>query len=168
MLSMLLFAAPPWVSPFARIVSAVVAALRSVRVSVNGVALAIACVSIVVGGWWVARSARLQERDRVAAITRDAEQKLRSDLQILIAARRGESAADARRIAGISQELRALIASIPAEIRRERETVFVPIATSPSVPPPPNAAARPVWPDYPDRIRDTLNKINIAPTREGK
>lgn len=159
-------AMPPWALPFAAAARAVLAWLREIRVTVNGVMIASLIAIMALGGWWIARSARADERADMAAARKAATDELRADLDVLIAARSGRIAASDDRLRAISGELRALVAQIPAEVRTETRTavvagpqVLVPVIGPTKVVPAPVKAG---GCDYTPEIRDTINRINVG------
>lgn len=171
MISLALGALPPWAAPFATAARAVLAWLKAIRITVNGVVIASLALVMVAGGWWIARTAKHSERARIATARAEATRELNADLDKLLAERAGRltlSRADRERISG---ELRARIAAIPAE-RVVTETTFVPLQVPLPVPtaagPAPAAPRRadPPCCDYPDDVRATLNRINI-PSAKG-
>lgn len=160
---------PPWLAPVAAAARALLGWLKAFRVTVNGVVLASLLACMLGGGWWIARTARANERARIHEAREQATNDVNADIGALIRLRRGEIAASHASLASISADLKRMVAEIPDRVVTETTyvplTVPLPTPVAVGVPAPRRAAVAAPSPgpcDYPEEIRATLSRINVG------
>lgn len=159
-------AVPPWALPVVAAWRALVAWLREIRVTINGVAIASLVVGALAGSWWIAHRAVANERHEQARLKAEATAELVRDVDLIIQHRQGRITDAHDRFRTISAELKALVASIPPDVITTREIDVVPLSVPLPVPSPGKVRTVTVAGpgcDYTPEIRDALNRIQIAP-----
>lgn len=149
----------PMMAALGTIWSGALDVLERFRIQINGIALAIAVLTAVVGGWTIARLARDHERLRIEHAARRAADTINADLRAHAALKRGEISAANAHMDQISAEARQLLeqqAGTPVIIPGKVE--FVSVLQPIALPAAPAATCAP----YPDALRRKLNEINVG------
>lgn len=144
--------------------SSVIKSLKSVTIKLDGVIVAVLGISMFIGAAWIARTARLNAEEKQAAIKAEAQRKANANIIMAIKVRTGEISEEQAHRAGVTSEIKALIAKIPAEVVMS-EPEKIPVAVKVAGPTITQTVTRNVVVlkgDLPPDIRAALNKINVG------
>lgn len=141
--------------------------LRSFKLTLDGVVILLIVLTCAGGGWAIAKISKESGRQSERAALEKAWKEVKKQVTTYVKERKGEVSANAAERDEIGKEIKSILDDIPETVVQTKEvpgetiTIQVPVVTIIEGGKKVSVPVHPFNPDYPPKLNDALNKLNI-------